>query len=249
MRAFAAGLALLAAAAWAQESRRSGFDFMSTATQAMQRDDAQNPAMLWVQDGASRWSHREGSAGKACADCHTEAAMRGVAARYPAFDPTLDRPVTLSQRINACRVRHMQAEPLPVEGEALLGLEAWVALRSRGMPITPPDDARLAPWRERGREQFFRRIGQLDLACTHCHDARAGRRLAGSVIPQAQIGNYPSYRLEWQSLGSLQRRLRGCMTGVRAEPLAPDAPEWVELELYLASRSRGLPLEAPSVRP
>jgi sulfur-oxidizing protein SoxA len=240
---------MVAAGALAQDARRSGFEFMSPATQAMQRDDTQNPAMLWVQDGAARWQRSEGTAGKSCASCHTEQAMRGVAARYPAFDEALGRPITLSGRINACRVRHQQAEALPPEGEALLGLEAWIAMRSRGLPIAPPDDPRLAAWRERGGQRFFRRIGQLDLACTHCHDERAGKRLAGSVIPQAQVGGYPTYRLEWQSLGSLQRRLRGCMTGVRAEPYAADAPEWVELELYLATRSRGLPVEAPAVRP
>ena len=249
MRAVAALLALGAAAALAQDSRRSGFDFMSPATQAMQRDDAANPAMLWVADGASRWRQLEGTAGKSCASCHTEDTMRGVATRYPAFDEKLGRPLTLAGRINACRVRHQRAEPLAPEGDALLGLEAWIATRSRGLPIAPPDDPRLAPWRERGEQRFLRRMGQLDLACTHCHDERAGKRLAGSVIPQAHIGGYPTYRLEWQSLGALQRRLRGCMTGVRAEPFAPDALEWVELELYLASRSRGLPVEAPAVRP
>lgn len=249
MKAWPLLLCALAAGATAQDTRRSGFDFMSPATQAMQRDDAANPAMLWVQDGAAHWARPEGAAGRACADCHAEAAMRGVAARYPAFDAGLGRPVGLGERINACRVRHQRAAPLAAEGDALLGLEAWVAMRSRGMPLAPPDDARLAPWRERGREHFFRRIGQLDLACSHCHDERAGRRLGGSVIPQAQIGGYPTYRLEWQGLGSLQRRLRGCLSGVRAEPFAPGAIEWVELELYLAQRSRGLPVEAPAVRP
>jgi sulfur-oxidizing protein SoxA len=39
---------LLATAAEAQtDRRRSGFDDMSPQTQAMQRDDTQNPAMLW----------------------------------------------------------------------------------------------------------------------------------------------------------------------------------------------------------
>jgi sulfur-oxidizing protein SoxA len=57
------------------------------------------------------------------------------------------------------------------------------------------------------------------------------------------------YRLEWQSLGSLQRRLRNCMIGTRAQPYGYDAPELVELELYLMSRARGMPVETPAVRP
>ena len=39
------------------------------------------------------------------------------------------------------------------------------------------------------------------------------------------------------------------MTGVRAEPYAFGSPEHVELELYLMSRARGLPVETPAVRP
>ena len=50
-------------------------------------------------------------------------------------------------------------------------------------------------------------------------------------------------------MGSLPRRLRGCMTGVRAEPLAAHSVEMAELELYLATRAMGLPLETPGVRP
>jgi len=58
-----------------------------------------------------------------------------------------------------------------------------------------------------------------------------------------------NYRLEWQWLGSLQRRLRSCLTGIRAEPFAYDALKLVDLELYLKSRATGLPLETPAVRP
>jgi len=69
------------------------------------------------------------------------------------------------------------------------------------------------------------------------------------VIPQAHPTGYPVNRLEWQSLGSLQRRLRNCMTGVCAEPYEYCAPEAVALELYLMERARGMPFETPGVRP
>ena len=83
----------------------------------------------------------------------------------------------------------------------------------------------------------------------HCHDQRAGQRLGGAVIPQGHATGYPSYRLEWQGLGSLQRRLRGCVVGVRAEPWAADAPEWLALEAWLAQRAAGMAVETPAVRP
>jgi sulfur-oxidizing protein SoxA len=249
-------LPLLAAAlgatlAFAQDARRSGFEDMSAETQAMQRDDGQNPGMLWVQDGAALWSRAPAPGAKPCAACHGEArqSMRGVAPRYPAFDAVLQRPVTLSQRINLCRERHQQQTPHAPESAELLGLESYVAFASRGLPIAPPDDTRLQPYRERGRALWEQRLGALDLSCAHCHDERAGLRLGGNRIPQGHANGYPLYRLEWQSMGSLQRRLRNCMTGVRAEPYAYGDIALVELELYLATRDRDMALESPAVRP
>ena len=233
------------------ETRRSGFEFMGPSTQAMQKDDALNPAMLWVKEGESLWSQPAGQSGKACMACHAAASssMRGVAARYPAFDERLSRPITLAQRINQCRQQHQLAAPLRAESQALLSLETYVALQSRGLPLAPPPDERLTPFRQSGEQRFFQRLGQLNLSCAQCHDNNAGGRLGSSLIPQAHPTGYPVYRLEWQALGSLQRRLRGCLSGVRAEPFAYDAQELVELELYLAVRARGLPLETPGVRP
>ena len=139
--------------------------------------------------------------------------------------------------------------PLAFESRELLALTAYVAQQSRGMPIEVQSDARLRPHIDAGRELFHRRLGQLNLACAQCHDERWGQRLAGNLIPQGHPTGYPMYRLEWQELGSLQRRLRNCMTGIRAEPYAYGAAEFVDLELYLMWRARGMKLETPGVRP
>jgi sulfur-oxidizing protein SoxA len=231
--------------------RRSGFSFMTPETQAMQNDDTANPGMLWVLDGEASWKTKAGAAGKACADCHDDAraSMKGVAARYPAFDKALGRPVDLEQRINLCRANHQQATPLAYESRELLALTAFVAQQSRDMPIAAADDPQLAPFIAKGRELFTQRQGQLNLSCANCHDDNWDKHLAGSAITQAHPTGYPLYRLEWQSLGSLQRRLRGCITGVRAQAYAYGAPELVEIELYLMSRARGMPVETPAVRP
>jgi sulfur-oxidizing protein SoxA len=240
--------ALLSLAAAAQ--RLSGATFMGPSTQAMQRDDSLNPAMLWVKEGETAWHRSDEGNGKSCASCHGEAerAMRGVAARYPAFDAQAGRPINLGQRINQCRVRQ-QAAALAPESEALLSLESYVALQSRGMPAALPDDARLQPFLERGQARWQQRMGQLNLSCAQCHDQQWGKSLAGTPIPQGHATGYPIYRLEWQTMGSLQRRLRNCLIGVRAEPYAYGAQEYVELELYLMHRARGMKLETPAVRP
>jgi sulfur-oxidizing protein SoxA len=244
----AAACALIGAAAGAggagsaADARRSGFDFMSPTTQSMQRDDTANPAWLWRIDGEQRFAAD-------CARCHDAGRMVGVAARHPAFDATRGRPISLGGRIDACWREHVGADPLGPEHPVRLALETFVANASRGLPIAPPTDPRLDPWRERGGRLYLQRMGQLDLACTHCHDRAAGRRLGGSVIPQGHPTGYPIYRLEWQTVGSLQRRIRGCLAGVRAEPFADDSDEYLALEVFLAHRAAGLPIETPAVRP
>ena len=231
--------------------RRSGYEFMSPETRAMQDDDAANPGMLWVLDGEALWHRAEGPDRKSCADCHGDAgvAMSGVAARYPSYDAARSRPIDLEQRINACRTQYQRAPTLPYESRDLLALTAFVAHQSKGKPIEIADEVRTRPFIEAGRSIFERRQGQLNLSCASCHDENWGKRLAGAAIPQAHPTGYPLYRLEWQALGSIRRRLRECFSGMRAEPYPGDAAEIVDLELFLARRAKGLPVETPAVRP
>jgi sulfur-oxidizing protein SoxA len=175
--------------------------------------------------------------------------MRGAAARYPAFDPRRGRPVDLESRINICRAEQQKATPFPFESKQLLALTAYIGRQSRGMVINIPDDDRLKPFLQLGRQMFMQRQGQLNLSCSQCHDDNWGRKLAGAPIPQGHPTGYPLYRLEWQTLGSLQRRLRNCFVGMRAKPYPFGAPEYVDLGLYLMGRAHGMKLEIPAVRP
>jgi sulfur-oxidizing protein SoxA len=232
------------------DKRRSGYQDMGPSLRAMQDDDTANPGMLWVSEGRALWAKREGAANKACADCHAgDSAMAGVAARYPAFDAATSRPIDLGQRVNRCRVEQQKAGPLAAESRELLALTGFIAQQSRGQPIAPSDDPRLRPFVAAGEALWRQRQGQLNLSCAQCHDDNAGGRLAGATIPQAHPTGYPIYRLEWQALGSLKRRLRNCLVGMRAEAYAYDSAEYLALELYLMSRARGMKVEAPGVRP
>ena len=139
-----------------QAERRSGYDIMKPDTKAMQDEDTANPGMLWVLDGEGLWKRKLGAVNKACADCHGEAraSMKGVAARYPAFDKATGRPIDLEQRINSCRTSHQQAASLPFESRELLALTAFVARQSQGVPIETGTDPQLAPFIEKGRERL-----------------------------------------------------------------------------------------------
>ena len=253
-RSCAALLLLAATCAAATEiplaERRSSYETLSPETKAMQDDDTANPAMLWVLEGETAWSRKAGEANKSCADCHKGAGetMKGVAARYPAFNEKRNAPVDLEGRINICRTEQQKAPAFPYENRELLALSAFIARQSRGLPIESKDP-RLKPFIDQGRTLFEARQGQLNLACSQCHDDNFGRKLAGIPMPQAHPTGYPVYRLEWQSLGSLQRRLRNCMIGMRTEFYPYGAPEYVALETYLMWRARGMKVESPAVRP
>jgi sulfur-oxidizing protein SoxA len=233
---FAFCLLLLALPAMADE-RRSGYDYMRAETRAMQDDELANPGMLAVMEGEGLW-RRYG-----CAACHQH--MKAVATRYPLIDPGKGL-LNLEQRINLCRTERQQASALAYESRELVTLTTFIASQSRGLPIQVLAQGAAL---ERGKAAFYRRQGQVNLACASCHEHNPGKRLAGNAIPQAHPTGYPLYRLEWQAVGSLSRRLRNCLAGIRAETPPYGAPELVELELFLMYRANGMALETPAVRP
>ena len=229
---------------------KSGADFLAKETRALQADDFANPGMLWVTRGQKLWTDAGAANGKSCASCHGNAAesMKGVATRYPRIDPGAARLVNLEGRINLCRTRNQESAALGYESEELLALTAFVAHQSRGMPVAVRIDAQNQKNFERGRELYHRRLGQMNLACTHCHDQNWGKSLLADTISQGHGNAYPIYRLEWQTVGSLHRRFRSCLYGVRAELWPAGAEQVLDLELYLAWRAGGLPIETPGVR-
>ena len=205
--------------------------------------------MLWVEQGEKLWGEAAGAEGKSCASCHGAAAsLAGVATRYPAYDAETQRLLNLEGRIQQCRTERQKAPPLTYESQPLLSLTALVAHHSRGLPMRVAVDGPARPFFEAGRTLYHEQQGQLDLSCAQCHDQSWGKRLRAERISQGHANGFPAYRLEWQAIGSLHRRLRACFQGVRAEPFVSGSPELVAIELYLAWRAQGLPIETPAVR-
>lgn len=228
------------------ESIISGSSFLTAETQALQADDFANPGFLWVDRGEALFSEPTEN-GPACVSCH-ENGLPGIAATYPAFDSEINSVLNLEGRINQCRVKHQNAPELAYESDALLSLTAYVAHQSRGVPVSVDTSGPSRDAYERGRRYFQTRRGQFNLSCQQCHTENWGKRLRGDTLSQGHGNGFPAYRLEWQSMGSLHRRLRDCDTGVRAEPLPYGDPLYIAVELYLAARSNELPLESPAIR-
>lgn len=232
------------------EQLRSGLHFAGGDVRALQADEFGNPGQLWLLRGQARWAEVTGAAGKSCRDCHGSAdqSLRGVAARYPALDRRSGQLLNLEDRIRQCRQVHQQAAPLAFESDDLLALSLYVSQASAGLPFRVDISGAARGHVLEGERLFMQRRGQLNLACTHCHDQNQGRRLYTDALSQGQPNGYPLYRLEWQKLGSLERRLRSCLVGVRAELPPWGALEMRQLALYLGWRAEGLPVEAPAVR-
>jgi len=247
--AFLGVAAFVAACSFGPEPLQSGYFYSMPETQAMQDDDIQNSAFIWVDQGEELWSTVDGEEGKSCESCHGDSSsMKGVSVTYPKFSAEDGKMRALSHQVNACRVNNMKAKEWKWEGDEMLGMTAFISLQSRGLPMNVAIDGEAAPFFELGKAFYEERRGQLDMACANCHIDYPGSNIRADLISNGLPNGFPTFRLKWQKIGSLHRRFRGCNSQVRAEPYKQGTEEYTNLELFIADRAKGVPSEAPSVR-
>ncbi len=227
----------------------SGWVFRSDETQALQMDDFENPGMIFVDEARETWATVEGSNGGSCASCHGEPEeMAGVRAVYPKWNENAEEVRTLAMQINACREEQMGAEPYGYTSGSMANMEALLAAVSRGMPVNVAIDGPVAETYALGEELYYARTGQLELSCASCHEQNYGNYIRADHLSQGQINGFPTYRLKNAKLNTVHARFKGCVRDTRAETYSPGSPEFIALELYVASRGNGLSVEGPSVR-
>ena len=228
----------------------SGWLFRTDETQALQMDDFENPGMVAVDKAADQWDVVDGSEGKSCASCHDDVAesMKGVRAVYPRWNEEAGEVRTLVMQINDCRENRMGAEPWKYDGGDMVAMEALVSMQSRGMPVNVAIDGPAQETWEKGKEIYYTRYGQLEQSCANCHENNYGNMIRADHLSQGQINGFPVYRLRNTRLNTAHDRFKGCIRDTRAETFSPGSPEFIALELYVASRGNGLSVEAPSVR-
>lgn len=241
---FLAALALPVFSQTPPSTARSSFLDMSPENQALQRHPEQSPALLERMNGERTWAAQ-------CLACHGELSSMGpIVRRFPRLHK--GHVQRLSDQINDCRVTRLRKSAIGVHDPEMLSLSLVLQQSANGLawtPVSPADGPAASAHLAQGQRLFEARLGQLNLSCAQCHNDLAGQRLGGAVIPQGHPNGYPIYRLEWQAVGSLERRIRNCNIGVRAEPLDPASQEMRALVAYLAHRARGMPLEGMAVRP
>ncbi|MEM6480944.1 MAG: sulfur oxidation c-type cytochrome SoxA [Pseudomonadota bacterium] len=225
----------------------SGWRFRSSETQALETDDFDNPAFVFVDQAIDLWDQVEGAANKSCSSCHEGVEeFAGLRAQLPRVQD--GQLVAMEDLINECRTERMEAEPWKWSKGNMTAMTALIGLQSRGMPMDVAIDGDAAPYWEAGKELYYTRLGQLDLSCSNCHENNYGVMIRADHLSQGQINGFPTYRLKNAKMNSVHGRFKGCMKNIRAEPFAEGGPEFKALELYLASRGQGLSVETPSVR-
>ncbi|NOD35578.1 MULTISPECIES: sulfur oxidation c-type cytochrome SoxA [unclassified Ruegeria] len=227
----------------------SGWHFRTDETQALQIDDFDNPAMIFVDQAADLFETVDGAAGESCASCHDGAeSFKGLQASMPKVDAETGKLVVMEDLINKCRTDRMEADAWKWSGGDMQGMVALIGLQSRGMPMNVAIDGDAAPYWEQGKEMYYTRYGQLELSCANCHEDNWGNMIRADHLSQGMINGFPTYRLKQAKLISRHNRFRGCIRDTRAETFAEGSDEFRALELYVASRGNGLSVETPAVR-
>lgn len=227
----------------------SGWVYRTTETQALQMDDFDNPAFVFVDTALDMFDTVDGSEGKACSSCHENGPeeFAGLTAAMPRVNAAGGLETT-TELVNNCRTQRMGAEAWKYSGPQMSAMTALIGLQSRGMPVSVAIDGAAAPYWETGKKIYNTRVGQLDIACSNCHDDNFDTMIRADHLSQGQINGFPTYRLKNAKVNTTHGRFKGCMKNIRATPYKEGSEEFKALELYVASRALGLPVETPSVR-
>lgn len=189
--------------------------------------------------------------GRHYADCFQHQGI-GIAHYYPQWDSHKGAVVTLAQAVNNCRIAN-QEPPLDTLKGPMAQLLAYMAFTSRGQPISvviPDNDPRALQAYQQGRAFYYQRRGQLNFACATCHIQNAGKKLRSEMLSAAlgHTNSWPTYRLKWGEMGTLQRRFNECLEQIKAPVFPPSSIEFNNLEYFLAYMGNGVNITGPSTR-
>lgn len=235
---------------WPDNTKLSGNAFLPPGLLQLQADASNSPITLWLDKGRALWT--DGSTGPNCQSCHGPAeSLKKAAPSFPRLAANGQSLINLEDQIVTCSARAGRLNAR-AEDDTVLALSAVLNEVAKGQPIevhAPLGQA--TPWQARlnhGAQLFATRRGRINLACVHCHEQNVGRQMRADVVSPGNPTGFPIYRMSWQRLGTVERRLRACYSGVQAVLPAVGDADLRDLELYLKVRAKGMPLDGPSIR-
>lgn len=214
-------------------------------------DAIENPGMWALDKAAVLWKTR-GSDGFSCNTCHNDpkTAFKTWAASMPKWEPRLNKVLGVEEFVT----RHAKAATglnWLMETEENRAMSVYLHNLANGAPIsvdTTSAESKAAI--ERGTALANRKIGELNFACTDCHGKSANHWIRGQWLgePKGQYDHFPTWRTSLQTIWDIRQRFQWCQVNIRADELPPDAKEYGDLELYLASQNAGQKLSVPGIR-
>jgi len=214
-------------------------------------DPLENPAM-WAVDKAQELWKQAGAKGSSCASCHADAAgqFKAWAASMPKWEPRLNKVLGVEEFVTRHAKATTGADWL-METDNNRAMAVYLRFLANGQEIrvdttSPAAKAAIA----RGVELSKRKIGQLNMACTDCHGISVNHWIRGQWLgePKGQYDHFPTWRTSLQAIWDIRQRFQWCSVNIRGDELPPDAKEYGDLELYLASQNEGLKLSVPGIR-
>lgn len=206
------------------------------------------PYEIALEKGAELWNKKFAN-GKSFADCFGKDISK-IRAKYPYHDEKTDTIVTLEGDINKCRTDNGE-KPFKWKKGDIAAVSAYIAYAGRGQKIsTEPKTEKAIAWYNKGKNFFYAKRGQLNMACADCHVYNSNRRIRGDLLSPA-LGHpthFPVFRSKWGNLGTLHRRYGGCNKQVRAKPFKAQSDEYKALEYFQAVMSNGMELNGPGAR-
>lgn len=178
-----------------------------------------------------------------------------VRARFPHWNAKDKQVETLEGNIVKCQEANGE-KPFGLKKGKIAYLSAWLGSQANGQKVNvviPDDPDAIAAWKD-GEKFFWKKRGQLSMACSDCHVGFAGGWIRGNLLSPAvgQTTHFPVWRGKWakkgDGFGTLHRRYGGCNKQVRAKPFKAQGKEYSNMEFYHASLSNGLEIQAPDYR-
>jgi len=237
--------------------------FTTAGLAQLQSANVMSPIGLWIDEGKRKWE-------KDCTACHALEKVVKAVPNFPKLD-TSQKLINLEDQISVCRLRgdrtlsssssastfasaSVPTHSFTNDDIATLELSTFLndAARQLAIDVAPPTNpSHAAIWKKNvanGEKLFKTRLGHMNLSCHQCHDGKVDASMRAQKITPGHPTGFPAYRISWQGLGSIERRIRACFSGVQAQVPAQQDIRLRQLELYLKIRAHGMPLEGPSTR-
>jgi len=187
--------------------------------------------------------------GKAFSSCFPNPTIAGD---YPIFDDKKSEVITLGVAINRCLTLNNEKKWKMSKGkmaklQAYFSYETTQAQKQVDVKI---NSAAAASAYNRGKEYYYTQRGYLKLSCASCHVQGAGKRVRNEKMSQllGHTTHFPVFRLKWAGLGTLERRMSGCIKDEGQVPPKATSTEMKELLYFMSYMSNGMNVDGPDIR-